>query len=214
MSQKFCSNCGQKMSAADKFCAACGVAIDKKADAAAKTRNTGLRDLLIIAGVLALTVAVFLIITDPPTTPEPPQAGMVFPPGHEAGIPQEMLDDAPKDYASLVDLGNKYMDENNFPFAAEMYRRALEIDGSSTDVRSDFASCLHGMGLPERALEEFRRVVTEHPEHAIGNFNMGVVFQSMQNSDSARFYWEKYLRLDPNGMAADAARQFLQETGS
>jgi Tfp pilus assembly protein PilF len=105
------------------------------------------------------------------------------------------------------------MDHENFPVAAECYRRALALDGSSTDVRSDYGSCLHGMGLPQRAIDEFRKVLAQDPKHTICNFNLGVVFNEMKLTDSARYYWNKYLKMEPQGKAADAARQLLKEIG-
>jgi len=216
MSKKYCSQCGRELGDAVKFCSECGASVAPVADTKAKTKNTKntqLRDILIIAGILALTVVVFLIVTDQPEIPQPQQSGMMVPPGHEDGIPESMLADAPKDFNSLVSMGNRYMDEGNYALAAELYRRALEIDGSSPNLRTDFGSCLHGMGLPERALEEFRKVIISHPNHAIANFNTGIVFQALQNADSAKYYWQKYLTLDPNGQAAGAAKQFLQEAG-
>ena len=33
----------------------------------------------------------------------------------------------------------------------------------------------------------------------------------MNQTDSARVYWQNYLRFDPNGIAAENARQFLNQ---
>lgn len=125
-----------------------------------------------------------------------------------------MLANLPTDYPSLVQLGNELYDRQNFPMAAEVYRQALEIDGSSPDLRTDFGSCLHAMGLPHRALEEFRTVIGEHPEHAISRFNMGIVFHDLGQTDSARYYWEKYIAMDPGGTLAETAHKLLEELGS
>ena len=134
-------------------------------------------------------------------------------PGHE-DMQSALLDSFPTQYGLLVEQGNNYMDHENYAMAAEAYRRALVIDGSSADVRSDFASCLHAMGLPKRALDEFRKVLAQDPKHVVVYFNLGVVFQGLGESDSARYYWQKYLAMDPNGQPADAARQFLKDLDS
>jgi Tfp pilus assembly protein PilF len=63
-------------------------------------------------------------------------------------------------------------------------------------------------------LEEFRKVLAEHPDHVVAYFNLGVVFQGLGEKDSARYYWEKYLQIDPSGKPADAARQYLREMGT
>jgi Tfp pilus assembly protein PilF len=105
------------------------------------------------------------------------------------------------------------MDHGNYPVAAEAYRRALAIDSTSADVRTDYGACLHGMGMPDRAIEEFKRVLANDPKHSIAHFNLGIVFYQSQKPDSARYYWKKYLEIDPNGNAADAARNYLKEVG-
>jgi len=163
-------------------------------------------------GILAVAVAVaYLVLREGPEPPLPQASSAT--PGHES-MPAEMMDNLPTDYGSLVAMGNQFMDEQNFPMAAELYRRALEIDASSPDVRSDFASCLHAMGLPGRALEEFRKIAAEHPDHATVRFNLGIVFHTLGDNDSARYYWQKYLEMNPEGGPADAARQYLKELGT
>ena len=213
MADKFCSKCGHKLKKDDNFCPSCGTSAAPGAAKAGAQRKSALRDILIIGGFLALTVVVFLLVTKQPEMPQPETTQMITPPGHEGGIPAAVLDKAPTDYPSLVSLGNEYMDSGNYPVAAEMYRRALEIDGNSPDVRTDFGACLHGMGLANRALDEFRTVLRTHPEHAIASFNMGVVFQGLNEMDSAKYYWQKYLDVEPNGQAANAARQYLKQAG-
>jgi len=163
-------------------------------------------------GILAVAVAVAYLVfregPEPPRTQTSPAT-----PGHES-MPAEMMENLPTDYGSLVEMGNQFMDQQNYPMAAELYRRALEIDSSSPDVRSDFASCLHAMGLPGRALEEFRRIAAEHPDHAMVRFNLGIVFHTLGDTDSARYYWQKYLEMDPEGPPAEAARQYLDQLGT
>jgi tetratricopeptide (TPR) repeat protein len=125
-----------------------------------------------------------------------------------------MLENLPTEYGPLVKAGNDFMDQQNFPLAAELYRRALAIDSTSPDVRTDFGACLHGMGLVHRAIEEFHRVISEHPEHGIANFNLGVVYFGNGENDSALYYLEKYVKGNPEGTPADMAREYLKQIGS
>jgi len=121
-----------------------------------------------------------------------------------------MLDQLPNDYATLVSMGNQFMDERNFTVAAEIYRRALSIDGTSPDVRTDYGACLHGMGLAEQALQEFSQVVRNHPEHSVAHYNLAIVYNELGQIDSARYYWQTFLDLEPDGRGSDAARQYLK----
>ncbi len=115
----------------------------------------------------------------------------------------------PQDYESLVAMGHQYMDAENYTIAAESYRRALAIE-DNVDIRVDFGTCLHGMGLSGRALEEFRKVLRMEPDHGIANFNMAVVSYAVGQPDSARAYAKRYLELEPNGRAAPTALQILE----
>jgi tetratricopeptide (TPR) repeat protein len=81
-------------------------------------------------------------------------------------------------------------------------------------VQVDYGACLHGMGLPQRAIEEFNRVLKEHPSHALAAFNLGIVYYDLNEFDSARVYLQRSLDIDPDSKAAEGARQLLQDIGS
>lgn len=122
-------------------------------------------------------------------------------------------EDLPTDFASLVHLGNRQMDADDYPLAAECYRRALEIDSLVTDVRVDFGACLHAMGFSRRAIEEFRTVLMQEPEHAIAYYNLGIAYHTLGQDDSARICWHQCLSLDPGVQLAAAARELLEQVG-
>jgi len=179
-------------------------------------KPTGRRDLLIIAGVLLVVTAGYFAFKRPVSVPSRPKAEIQSHSDMPMGDMTEamgVLENLPTDYSSLVSLGNEFMDKRNYPVAAECYKRALALQGDSPDVRVDYGACLHGMGLPHRAIEEFRRVTGINPSHAIANFNLGIVYYDLNETDSARVYWRKYLTIDPDGQAAQAARDLLRETG-
>lgn len=215
-----CPSCGHETSQG-KFCPECGAPLTAKAkgkpaaQSGKKGKSTAVRDLSIVAAALVAVTAGYFLLKEPEKLPQAPQQQQAqMPQGHEGMDMSQMSNiQFPPDYASLVQMGNQTMDAGNFAVAAEAYRRALVIDESSVNVRTDFGACLHGMGLPNRALEEFYRVIKEHPEHSIANFNIGIVYHGLGKEDSAKVYWEKYLRIDPSGSAAAAARQYLKELG-
>ena len=166
---------------------------------------------MVIAGVLLIFTIGYIILRSPQEMPAPPAQPQQQTSQTGMGDMAAAMPDLPGDYDGLVTAGNTFMDQGNYAIAAEAYRRALDIDGSSVDVRTDFGACLHAMGLPERALEEFHKVLQRDPNHAIAHFNLGIVYYEKQQSDSARFYWNKYLSLEPSGRAADAARDLLKQ---
>ena len=218
MNMKKCKSCGAEAPANAKFCPDCAApltAAAAKSGSGSKKRSNPLRDNLIIIGVIVVVAVGYLIMNRPkPVEPPPPaSADMQNPHGGDMDAMMGALANMPQDYASLVQMGNQTMDQGNFAVAAECYKRALALEGSSNDVRTDYGACLHGMGLEHRALEEFRKVLTSDSRHAIANFNMGIVHYGLQQADSAKVYFSKYLEIDPQGGAAGTARSYLQEIG-
>jgi tetratricopeptide (TPR) repeat protein len=210
MNAKHCENCGKAVGPEAKFCSGCGAPIGggvRKA-AAQPTGSTGTRDLMILIGVVAIVILGYFLLRE---TPDDHQkaASAGAPPNHEESA--QVLANLPDDYGTLVQIGNQFMDQQNFPLAAEIYRRALAIDGSSPNLRTDFGACLHSMGLDDRALIEFRQVVTDHPDHAISRFNMGIVFNGIGQPDSAAYYWRKFVEMAPDSPMAEAAQNFLNQ---
>ena len=214
MDTKVCPVCSKESEASARFCPECGgsFAVQKAASAqAAKPKLSPIQETLMVIGVVALISIGYFIFSKLQNVPQPQTQ---TPAGHEnVGEMGAALPNLPEDFDGLVAAGDQYMNQNNFPVAAECYKRALAIDDSSADVRSDFASCLYGMGLVNRALDEFRIIKGKYPLHGVSLFNMGVVFFSQNNSDSAKFYFTKYLELEPDGKAAEQARNYLNELG-
>jgi hypothetical protein len=214
MEIKVCPLCSKEVDASAKFCSECGGSFAVQKTAGTETRKskmTPIQESLMVVGVVALISAGYFVFSKPQKVPAPQ---IQTPAGHEnVGDMGAALPNLPSDYNGLVAAGDQYMNQNNFPVAAECYKRALAIDASSPDVRSDFASCLYGMGLASRALDEFRIIKEKFPLHGVSLFNMGVVFFSQNIGDSAKFYFAKYLELEPNGKAAEQARNYLNELG-
>jgi tetratricopeptide (TPR) repeat protein len=117
----------------------------------------------------------------------------------------------PKDFKKLVEMGNHYFDHQQFHDAMVIYKKALEINPDDLDVRTDYAACLNFLGDFEGAKRELKKVLTKSPNHPVANFNLGVVHINKGENDSARKYWNKYLKLDPNSPRAQEVRKLLAE---
>lgn len=218
-----CQNCGHSFPPRLKFCPECGAPVESSESLSAKvpeTRQvsgqTGRRDLLIIAGALLVVTVGYFALKQPVSAPPRLEAEIQShddTPGGDMYNAIKTLDNLPTDYSSLVLLGNEFMDKRNYPVATQCYKRALALQGDSLEVRVDYGACLHGMGLAHRAIEEFRRVIDLNPSHAIANFNLGIVYYDINETDSARVYLQKYLTIEPDGQAAQTARDLLRGTG-
>ncbi|MFQ6007969.1 MAG: tetratricopeptide repeat protein [Candidatus Zixiibacteriota bacterium] len=222
MNQQNCQQCGHDVSNVARFCPQCGAPVASKATKSIQQKvvgtenQTNKRDLLILGATFLIVTVGYFIFKQPEAVPKKADIDVQTHsdiPMEDMGDMMKILKDLPTDYSSLVALGNQFMDRRNYPVAAECYKRALTIQGESLDVRVDYGACLHGMGLPHRAMEEFRKVIRANPSHAIANFNLGIVFYDLNELDSARAYWHKTLQIDPNSAAAEAARNLLKEIG-
>jgi len=224
VTSSICPSCQAEVGANAKFCPECGAPLGDAKPAGAPT-NTRTRDAAIIVGVLVVMTTAYFIFRNKPVLQS--AASPSQPAATEQGVPPEhppiegmsnmpgmaMLDSLPKDFASLVQLGDQNMDHGELPIAAECYRRALALDSTQVDVRVDYGACLHGMGMGDRAVVEFRKALRASPRHAIAQFNLGVVFLDLQQNDSAKVYFKKYLEIEPNGRAAADASRLLKEMG-
>ncbi len=214
MKTKKCSSCSKAVSVSAKFCPECGQAQVKEVSESSPKTGFRWKEFGIVGGVvLAISVGFFVFTySKRQPVPEPTQMQGEVPTGH--GDMGATLPEFPKDYVGLVATGDQFMNQNNFAIAAESYKRALLIDGSSPDVRSDFASCLFGMGLTDRAITEFRSIRKSNPLHAVTLFNMGVVFLGQEKLDSAKYYFAEYLEMEPTGKAAEQARNYMKQLGT
>jgi len=219
MANKICSSCKKEIPAGANFCASCGAKVSggNTTSIHSTSGKSHGKEILIVVGVLIAIGVGYFLMRDKPNPAATQETTKIS--GHEAvegadmSSAMSMLGNLPTDFDALVGMGNQFMDEGNFPVGAECYKRALDIKPESPDVRVDYGACLHGMGLPKRALEEFHTVIDNYPDHNIVHYNMGIVYNELKQTDSAVYYWKKYLELDPNGMAASSAAQFLKQFG-
>ena len=120
----------------------------------------------------------------------------------------------PKDLAALVQLGNLEFDAQKYDKADAYYRRALELDPTNPDVRTDDAVALHQTGHDIEALANLDRVLRERPDFPAATFNRGVVLQAVGRRSDAAAAFRRYLEIaGPNDARAADARAALQQLG-
>jgi len=88
---------------------------------------------------------------------------------------QRALELAPTSVEALNELGQLDEGAGRLAQAVERYRAALEIDGENIAVLINLANALNGQGKPQEARTIFRAVLEREPEHALANYNMGVI---------------------------------------
>ncbi len=209
MKELHCPHCGRTLATKARLCPHCGGAVGDGGDKKYAGAGRPWRDMVIVLAFVVLFSVGFFLFKEQGQRPSAPERQVSL--GHGIGVPASLMDNLPTDYYSLVNMGNQYMDEGNALIAAELYRRALVLDSSSADVRADYGACLYASGMPERAIEEFRKVIELSPNHVIAHYNLGLVYRETGQSDSARYYLERYLTLEPAGAGAEKAQAFLKD---
>ncbi len=120
----------------------------------------------------------------------------------------------PKDLAALVQLADMEFDSRHLDKAIDYYRRALTLDPSNPDVRTDYAVAFHQSGHDLDALAQLDTVLKERPDFHAALFDRGIVLQAIGRRSDAVADFHRYLRVAGAGdPRAAAARSALQELG-
>lgn len=122
------------------------------------------------------------------------------PAAHDHSHETEMADfinNLPTEFEPLASMGNALMDRGDFVLAVECYRRALEVNPASTDVRTDLAACQNSLGQNQEAVDNLLKVLAQQPDHKIAKFNLGVVYITMGDVATANQWWDSLLAENP-----------------
>jgi lipoprotein NlpI len=119
----------------------------------------------------------------------------------------------PRDLAALVGLGDLYFDAAKFDQALPYYRRALALDPTNPDVRTDEATALHQTGHDLEALRELDTVLRTRPEFPQALYNRGVVLRAIGRRSDAVAAFRKFVEVAPHDPRAEDARNNLRELG-
>ncbi len=115
---------------------------------------------------------------------------------------QPMLDALkvdPKNFDTLVSVGNTYYDHQLYDEAVKYYEPALEVRPNDINVRTDLGTSYYYLGQPQKAIAEFQKSLALNPTHANTLFNMGVVKKDgLHDNAGAISAWEKLLKTNPN----------------
>ena len=116
----------------------------------------------------------------------------------------------PKDFDSLVKLGNLYYDGKQFPSAIQYYERALAIHPENPDVRTDMGTAYWYMGDAEKALAAMETSLKYRPGHPQTLFNLGWVrWQGKQDPQGAIQAWQDLLKANPDYPQKQQVEQYI-----
>jgi Flp pilus assembly protein TadD len=101
------------------------------------------------------------------------------------------------------------MDHGHFEPAARGYTHVLHLDSLNAAVWVDRGACRHALGDFAGAKSDFRRALALTPEHPTAHFNLGIVFYSQGQADSARLHFNFVISTAPGSNEAERARSLL-----
>ena len=105
----------------------------------------------------------------------------------------------PKDFDSIVELGNINFDQKNYNDAISLYKKALEVRPDALNVRTDMGTAMFYQNRFDEAVVEFDKTLQSDPKNAQALFNLGVTYLHGKNdSKKALQYWEKLIAENPN----------------
>jgi cytochrome c-type biogenesis protein CcmH/NrfG len=122
----------------------------------------------------------------------------------------EAVNKDPKDFDSLVKLGNLYYDGQQYAPAIQYYERALTIHLDNPDVRTDMGTAYWYTGNAEKALAAMETSLKYRPGHPQTLFNLGWVrWQGKQDPKGAIEAWQQLLKANPDYPQKQQVEQYI-----
>ena len=118
----------------------------------------------------------------------------------------------PKDFDSIVELGNINLDQKNYDDAVNLYKKALEIHPDSLSVRTDMGTAMLFMKRFDDAIATFQESLRTSPNDAETLLYLGVAMLHGKNDpQGALQYWEKLVEANPNNPQAAFVKEQIKK---
>jgi len=125
---------------------------------------------------------------------------------------QQRIAANPEDTQALKQLANLHYDIRNWGDAAQLYERYLELQPGDPDVRTDLGASYRHLGRFDAALEQFREVTAQNPEHWQALYNEVLVLGfDMGDLETANEAMVELRALQPDNPEVDRLAQALAE---
>ena len=118
---------------------------------------------------------------------------------------------SPVFYQRWGDLATRAAD---MPLAMQCYRKSLELAPDGTRVRLNLGVALYGAGARQLALDQFRLLLQQEPDHAAAHLYSGIVIGEQRGDLAAALtHLREFLRLAPDHPQAETARRAIKALG-
>ncbi len=131
------------------------------------------------------------------------------------GLLQELEDrmkQTPTDSMLVISAANMAYDLQQYQKAETYYRMFLEkIDPKNVNARIDLAFVVFQSGREAEGLGILRSVIGSQPSNQTALYNAAYLYSQSGNKDSAAYFLETCVRVDPNSEAGRNAAAVLQQ---
>lgn len=142
---------------------------------------------------------------------------------------ESMVSKNTSDTTSWVNLGNTYSDwglylaiqkkdnrqaAEKWQKAANAYQKALKLNPSNLEVRTDLGSVYYYLGDFQLAMKHFEEVLSREPTMPQALFNMGLAARANEENQKAINYFEKFIEYYPDNPNTENAKKIIEEIKS
>jgi cytochrome c-type biogenesis protein CcmH/NrfG len=152
--------------------------------------------------------------TDLSATGQSSSPGAAPPPVDMARVQEltQKVKQNPRDFDSIVELGNLNFDQKNYDDAINLYKKALEIRPDAFNTRTDMGTAMFYQNRFDDAIAEFQEVLKGDPKNAQALFNLGVtMLHGKKDPKRAQEYWERMVELNPDHPQAAFVKEQIQK---
>jgi cytochrome c-type biogenesis protein CcmH/NrfG len=116
----------------------------------------------------------------------------------------------PKDVDALWQLGQAYMDGQDFKTAGDFERQILAIQPKNTRALVALGICEFNTGDLANAEKDWLAAVAVDPKLIDAHYNLGFLYLSQNKMDKVRAEWNKVVQIDPTSEYAKNVSTHLQ----
>lgn len=128
---------------------------------------------------------------------------------------EEVLEQDPRNFEALRELGNMRFDQRDFVGAAAFYNRALEVRPDHVNTRADRALALLQQNRIDDAAMELRKAIEINPDHPQSLFYLGLVLLEFKNDpQGAVELWKRLVATSSDFPDIDLVKEKIREIES
>ncbi len=116
---------------------------------------------------------------------------------------------APEYVDAMINLANIYFHQRELPRAIQLLEKARQRDGNNYLVCYNLANLYDEVGSLEQAVPLYREALHLFPDYEPAVFNLAVVYEKLGRRAEAKYWWKKYLEVEPKGEWAQIAQEHL-----